>query len=148
MNDREFKKRLKLTKFVVNASSFEAQLLWEKFCKDAIQKTDLNRYEWEQQNPGCSQTIGELDGRPVCLSLFWNKINGIMILFYEATSQVVDHLMVEKWLKKNCCPKYEHGREAHCNAENFHLALHYIDAKTKAKEHAASLRRNQTGAPG
>jgi hypothetical protein len=73
------------------------------------------------------ETIGKLDKRPVCLSLFWWKINGVLIMVHNCTSQVVDHAMIEKWLEKNCAPRWDKGtRLAHTNADNFHHVLHHV----------------------
>ncbi len=128
MSDTEFRQRLAETKFVVKASSDEMQLLWEKFCKQSMYKTELTKYDWEQLNPGRVLTLGELAGMPVCVSVFWFKINGIMVMFIEGTSQVVDHRMIDKWLEENCAPRWDGGsRPAECNTVNFHHVLNYID---------------------
>jgi len=128
MNDAEFKKRLRETRFVVDATHDEMFMLWEKFSDEAMYKNPhFNKFRFEQMNPGVSQQIGTLDNRPVCISLFWWKINGVQIMVVEGTSQVVDHLMIEKWLEKHCAPRWDKGtRLAHCNAANFHHVLDFV----------------------
>lgn len=128
MNEAEFKKRLRETKFVVDATHDEMFMLWEKFSDEAMYKhPDFNKFRFEQMNPGVSQQIGTLDKRPVCISLFWWKINGVQIMVVEGTSQVVDHAMIEKWLEKHCAPRWDGGtRLAHCNAANFHHVLDFV----------------------
>ena len=103
--------------------------LWEKFCNQTMYKTELSVYDWEQLNPGFWEVVGHVAGEPVCVSVFWYKINGFMITFYEATSRMVDHEMVDKWMEQKCNPKWDKGtRQAHCNAANFHHVLHYVQS--------------------
>ncbi len=132
MNDKEFAKRLAETKFIVDATSHEVQMLWERHSDESNMKMSYNghempRFKWEQLNPGVSQNVGRFADMPVCISLFWYRIDGIMVMFCEPTSQVVDHRLIDEWLKNNCQPKWDAGtRVAHCNAENFHHVIHYI----------------------
>jgi hypothetical protein len=79
---------------VVEANSYESMCLWQEWHKKRG-KT------WEQGLGGYLPTIGQLDGRPVVLSLFVHKIDGHHLLFIEPTSQVVDHQMIDAWLKAN-----------------------------------------------
>lgn len=135
MNDAEFARRLKDTKFVLDATHDEMFMIWEKFSDEAMHKNpDFNKYKFEQMNPGVSLTIGTLAGMPVCMSLFWWKINGVLIMVHECTSQVVDHRMVDKWLEKNCCPRWDGGsRLAHCNTANFHHVLDFVRNEGKVE---------------
>lgn len=133
----QLKQLLAETKFVVEATSHESQSWWEKYSDEAqfvprrypdekIPAT--NRYKWEQLNPGYAPTIGMFKGFPVVMHMWWFRINGVLVMFYEATSRVVDYDMIEKWLQKNCAPRWCNGsRLAHCNSSNFHHALDYID---------------------
>lgn len=52
---------------------------------------------WKQHG-GYLRTIGYLDGLPVCVSLTFNTVAGHRILFYHATSRVVDHEMVREFI--------------------------------------------------
>jgi len=116
------------TKFVVEANSFEALTLWSQYSLSGglhYKDEELPRRKWEQDNHGIWYQIGELAGRPVCVSFFWNVIDGVRVMFYDVTSQVSDILIVEEWLKEHCSPTWDHGRRAHCNAMNFH---HCLDA--------------------
>ena len=79
---------------VVEATSYESSCLWKEYHKE-------RKVSWEQGLGGYLQTIGHLDGHPVVLSLLVNKVKGYPILFMEPTSQVVDYVMVEGWLKAN-----------------------------------------------
>lgn len=63
----------------------------EMFGKDA----------WEEKSSGFNETIGFLDERPICISLHIKKIKGTKILFWHATSQLVDYAMISEWLKLN-----------------------------------------------
>lgn len=127
MNDDEFRQRLAATRFVVEATGDEVQLLWEKFSDEAICKSPLNIYRWEQLNPGLLLTLGQLAGLPVCLHVRWLRINGVLVLFHEATSMVVDRRMVKKWVGENLahCEDGD-GRVARCDVANFHHCLHFV----------------------
>ena len=119
--------RFKNTEFVVEADDFAIQTLWTKFS---------TQYNWEQDCKGLMETVGYLNNHPVCVNFRWAKINEHLILFYNPTSQIVDHHMVDEWLKKYCNP----GR--HTDANNFHQVISYVrDCKaqellTEAKTHA------------
>lgn len=111
--------RFKETFFLVEASSFEKQSLWERW-------NDL--LVWEDQNRGCIGQVGILDDRSVVISVFWANIEGKLVAFWEPTSQVVDYKMIEEWFAQNCVPpKVDRGtRNARCNAMNFHSCIHAI----------------------
>lgn len=117
--------RMKDTEYVVEANSFAMQALWSQFCTQSMFRTPQNIYHWEQDCMGYTVQIGELADMPVCMSFFWYKINGHLIAFVDAHSQVVDHRMVDAYLKKYCNP-HHNGSRAHTDASNFHQVLSYI----------------------
>ena len=129
MNDLEFRQRLKDTKFVVEANGFETLALWEKHSSQSDFKSptyNIPKFHIEQVNPGWALTIGELAYKPVVMSVSWWKIDGVLIMFYDMVSRMVDYQMKDDWLSKNCDPKDLDGRPANCNAMNFHNVIHYI----------------------
>lgn len=77
---------------VVEASRYESLSLWRDY------KVHRPGKKWEQSLSGPLVTVGELDGRPVCISVFVHTIGGHRVVFMEPTSQVVDHKMIEEWL--------------------------------------------------
>ena len=107
---------LRDTVYCVEATDFEALSLWVEHHE---------KIEWRQENPGYGITVGQCAKMPVTICLTWNWLNGHLIVFYEATSQVVDHRMVEKWLKENL-PVFDQGKQ--CNAMNFGHCLQAIRA--------------------
>jgi hypothetical protein len=109
-------KRFAETFFVVEATSFEKFCIWKEWHEQVI---------WEDEMRGCIGQIGTLARRPVTLSVFWARIEGRLVAFYESPSQVTDSIMVEKWLGLNCAPlKWDNGtRNARCDAQNFHLCI-------------------------
>jgi hypothetical protein len=125
--------RWKETKFVVEATSFEQFELWREHALGGLlpgQADSLNargrRVSWEQMNPGSLTTIGVLFDRPICVCVSWARVNGHIIAFYEATSELVDYKMVDAWIRAKCSAKWDRGaRRAHCDAMNFH---HCLDA--------------------
>lgn len=126
MDEEKFRWLLNETRFVVNATSDEVQMLWEKFSTETIHKTPLSVYRWDQLNPGRVIDLGKLAGMPVCMSVRWFRINGILVMFYEGISQVVDSRMMDKWIEENVSCKDQDGRPAKCNPANIHHALNYI----------------------
>ena len=129
MNDTA-ENRLKYTLFVVEATSFETQMLWEKWCKDSPEKPIRNRHatqKWEQKH-GWLVTIGKIGKRPVCLSMTWNVIDGQWIMFYDQCSQVTDSVQTEKWLDIHFQGRWDNGTSrAITDAPNFHLCVEAIN---------------------
>jgi hypothetical protein len=117
--------RYAVTAFVVEATDFEQLTLWQQWHETVT---------WQQDNPGWLETVGHNAGRPVCISVSWNVINGRHVMFYEATSQVVDHELVDAWLVANCNPKWDNGtRRAHTNAMNFGHCIHAVAPNTRVR---------------
>ena len=108
--------RLKKTFFLVEANSFETLTLWVNHAKDGAMAWD--------QGHGFAVTVGNLDSRPVCVSMTWNMLDGRWVAFWNACSQVVDHVMVDAWLEENFKGTWDNGsRRASCDAMNFHHCL-------------------------
>ncbi|OWZ90387.1 hypothetical protein B9J07_27765 [Sinorhizobium sp. LM21] len=78
---------------IVEANSFETMCLWRTW-------TD-NKKSWVSTGHGYGPTVGTLAGMPVCISILTATVEGEKILFIDPTSQVVDHRLIEIWLKLN-----------------------------------------------
>ncbi len=122
--------------FAVEATSFEQHALWANHCIDTLYPRRDHKgglvgadLHWEQLNPGGMVTIGQLDGRPVNLSLTFARIEGRIVLFWFACSQVTDSVMADAWLAKTFDPK----RRATCDANNFNHCIHAIEAANAAE---------------
>lgn len=100
--------------FAVEASDFEALCIWEKWHE---------RVTWEQGREGRLCTIGHVNDMPVCVQLTWNFVAGRRVVFYHATSQVVDHRMVDAWVRAHAMTP----RGMHTDAMNFHIVAHEIE---------------------
>lgn len=120
--------------FIVEASSFEQLMLWQQHARGSIfSVVDKNhnlafeQLSWEQSGGGSLVTVGYHCRQPVCISLSWCRIDGQIIMFWEPTSRVVNHEMIEKWLKEHFTRKYDQGtRWASCDANNFGHCLSAI----------------------
>lgn len=112
MNDK-----LQNVVFLVEANSFERMKLWEEFS---------HKHSWVQDNEGYLEIIGTLDNRPVCISFVFVKIDGFLVAFCDASSEVVDYKMINDWFDKNCNPLTKDNRKARCDAMNFHTCLQAI----------------------
>lgn len=113
--------------FLVEASHTEQHFLWKENFYEKTRQFDAVK-SWEDEGMGHGITIGQLDKRPVCVTMFYAKINGHRVMFYEGTSQVVDHKMIEEWLQHWTLKtvRWDNGhRWAHSDAMNFH---HCLDA--------------------
>lgn len=127
------------TRFVIEASHREQHDLWATYSVECWRQTwdfpTQNKYTWQQINPGYLETVGEFHGFPVCISVNWVRINGVLVMFYEPVSRVVDREMVRDWLKKTCCPRWDNNtREAHCDAANFHHCISHVERLCKGEE--------------
>lgn len=76
---------------LVEANSYERHALWKE-CK--------GERTWKETGWGLGETVGHLADTPVFVSLLVDTVDGHRILFWHATSQVVDHRMIEAWLTK------------------------------------------------
>jgi hypothetical protein len=116
------KERFAQTEFVVEGDSFRCWKIW-------TQELKRSEASWIQKNPGYVICVGELAGMPVNINVFWNNINGHMVMFYEDISQVVDHRMIKEYLDKHCNPKYDGGRQARVDENNFGTCIHYCEGR-------------------
>ena len=134
--------RFTTTDFVVEANSCESLYLW-KDCQE-------RKNEWVQDNSGIMVMVGEVNDMPVNISVNWNTIDGLKVLFWHPISRMVDYKMIEDWFERNCDPKYCDGeRRAKTDAQNFHLVIHEAkDRKEKwyvTGDHPISLRPDKYG---
>lgn len=83
---------------VVEANYFEHQMLWEENDRAP------NKMTWEQIRHHLIETVGRCADMPVCISLVKAQVMGRLLLFVHPTSRVVDHLMIDNWLKKTLPP--------------------------------------------
>lgn len=99
--------------YAVEATDFERLSLWREWHE---------RVRWEDESRGRLCTIGELGGRPIAVTVSWAWIDRRLVAFYEATSQVVDHEAVERWMRS----KLLTPGGTHSDAMNFHNIVHAI----------------------
>jgi len=117
--------RFKDTIFAVEATGYERLALWREF------RDQFGEKNWEEDSMGFSQQVGELAGLPVMVTVFFTKIFGQRVCFYESESMVTHYDMVKTWVMNQCNnPKWYNGyRTAQADAMNFH---HAIDAAREA----------------
>ncbi len=111
-------KKIKASVFFVEANSFEKICLWRD-CNDK----DIS---WEEDLRGLAIHLGSLDERPVFAGLFFAKIMGQQICFFEITSVVQDHHMIDQFLELESSYGAEF-RSHKCDAMNFGSALRHIE---------------------
>lgn len=76
---------------IVEITRYEERMLWKEY------RERMPDGEWIQSLSGPFVTVGQVNGRPVCISLFVNTIGGKKVVFYEASSVMVDHDMINQW---------------------------------------------------
>lgn len=106
--------------YVVEATHFEKHCLWGDNEREW-------RVIWDDVSSGLMHTVGHISVNrkkmPVTVSIFFAVLDGKVVAFYEATSQVVDHRMVEAWLQEESSA-YRAGNK--CDAMNFHQCLNHV----------------------
>lgn len=108
--------------YLVEANSYEKLMLWGEYYDSPTAERAHCFTTWEQESSGWGITVGFIEDMPVCVSISYAKLNGKRVMFYTDTSTVVDHRMIEKWLR--------HFTQApECNAMNFHHCLHHIQGR-------------------
>lgn len=95
--DAEMRKFLDGVVGVVEASSYEMHMLWVENDRSQPER----KMHWVDNSAGLGQNFGSVGKMPVYGSLWTRVIDGHKILFVEMTSTVIDHRMVEAWLKEN-----------------------------------------------
>lgn len=81
-------------------------------------------YRWKQDHFGTLETVGRLDSRPIVITCQWYEIHDRLVMFWEATSEVVDYKLIEEWFNTHCpCPS--------TNAMNFHNCIREIERLSK-----------------
>lgn len=111
--------RLQVTNFLVESTSHEWHTLWARWCSKSDECREPLFTNWEQLG-GWGVRVGALAGRPVVISLNWDRLDGFLVCSWEATSEVVDYKMVNEWLDRHFKGKTKDGRNARCNTANFH----------------------------
>jgi len=135
MKEDTAESRLKETLFIVEATSFEKHCLWLQFSNTSPNRLypETPPVKWEQLD-GFLITVGTYHTHPICISAQWDRINGELVMFWEATSNVVNHTIIKKWLNDNFKGKYDNGtRSAKSDAMNFGHCLQAIREKTISK---------------
>lgn len=130
--------RFRCTQYFVEADAFTRAVLWSRHAKESkatLREDDFPRYEWEGNLTGISLQLGECDGRPVCVLFFWALINGAIVCFYDATSEVVDWKLIEASLEGT--PACDQGRRT--DACNFGVVLNFAEDQSKSTRVASLL---------
>lgn len=99
----------------VEATNAEYHNLWEYW-------HSKRGKQWDQINSGLLPIVGRLAGMPICISLMKATVDGNLLLFWHATSQIVDHRAIEAWLEASLpdSARWPDGRLNRTDAMNFH----------------------------
>lgn len=87
----EIKEFLQGVDGVVEATGYEKLYLWTQYSD-----------EWDDRsNGGYLVRVGEVGDEGIYISILIHKVRNQKILFWHATSQVVDYRIIEQWLDQN-----------------------------------------------
>lgn len=121
--------------FLVEATHNEQHHFWVDYhYKPRYEHSTVKK--WEQVTIGRMIQIGELDNRPINISINWAILEGYIVMFYEGVSQLVDHKMIEDWIQHFSLDtiRWDNGhRWAHTDSGNFHHCLNAIQDLVKEK---------------
>lgn len=124
--------------YLVEATHQEKHSFWAQWHK---------RLDWEGISMGHSLIIGwlrtiptgkrlrtlkafkNLEARPINVCVFFARLNGVLVGFYEVVSTLSDQDVVDEWLET--LPNVKKAKKAgdrapHCNADNFHHCLFFV----------------------
>lgn len=119
---------------VAEATREERFHLWEWFHEKL-------GWSWKSESSGIGRTVGHVGDMPVFIALSIAEVSGCKILFVEATSQVVDHRMVEAWLKR-ALPEAAFRPDGYINQED---AANFVNVVRAAE--VAQQARTTTASP-
>lgn len=104
----DYKEYLKDVVGSVEATNYEKHSLWIEYSTDAAKHgwgtKDHIRFEWISAREGWLPRVGMIGDRPVCISTLIEEVDGKKLLFWHATSELVDYQMIENWLKEHLPP--------------------------------------------
>ena len=96
---------------VVEATNFEYHQLWKEW---------EDKDSWFTNLSGYGAVVGDIDSRPIFISLRTAIVNGHKILFIDPESEVVDWKLINKWLFTHLPESaMEGGRINRTDAMNF-----------------------------
>jgi hypothetical protein len=114
--------------FMVEATSCERLYLWARYSYQSVTRHSAERTVIWESLQSKLYTIGHLENRPIVVSISWHRINAHVVMFYEATSKLVDWAMIESWLAKQF-PHIKHK----CDAQHFHHCLEYLEKLSRVQ---------------
>lgn len=103
------------TEYAIEATDEEQHVCWER-THETVRWQQCNGWIVTLAQLLVGEDRGHLERMPVTVCLTWHLLDGHLVAFYEASSQVVDHRIVEKYIRGNC--------SKHTNATNFHICMH------------------------
>lgn len=122
--DETVKQRLLQTKFLCEATHYEARTFWAKFAAKSPERDRQGiSLDWHPISPGFQITVGRIGNDPVVISLDWAEIEGVLVCFWRPTSGVVDYGMIQNWLANHYKFSFPNGMSTLGNADNFHLCI-------------------------
>lgn len=104
---------------IVEASRYETTALFTRYEK---------QLSWDPSSKAFLKEIGTLDGRVVEIYMAFHLLKGKRVLFYHASSQVVDHKMIRLWFESNWKPVSERVFLDIVGVMNFQDCLHFLES--------------------
>jgi hypothetical protein len=114
------------SQFLIEATVCEWHELWAAWYRGSQRRIAPHFNQWVNLD-GWGVQVGELFGRPVCISIQMCLLDGFLVAVWYPVSNLVDYSMIWEWLDKHFTTKTEDGRLAACDAMNFHHCVIQFD---------------------
>ena len=110
-------KRFEDTQYLIReCSQFEYLCLY---------KAHHEKINWEEDCAGIFKEMGRIGTRPITVSFWFVKLNGVRVCFYDGESALVDYNMIHAWVNEQC-PQLK----GCCDPMNFHNCLDFVRANS------------------
>lgn len=138
MTDAELRERFNKTVAVIKATDAERLFLWMEWAIgsawDDVEQVKRGKPHaklvWEQMSSGYYEEIGRVDNNIVGLTMFWARIAGQVVCFWETSSAVADARLAERFLAARFGRL---RRPVVTNAMNFHNAVIAIERANEGR---------------
>lgn len=74
------------------SSSLETQALYQEYME--------RKWTFKHDASGPVLAIGKIDNRPICIAPLIHIVEGIRVMYVEATSPLIDWTLIDNWIRE------------------------------------------------
>lgn len=74
------------------SSSLETMSLYQEYME--------RKWSYQQDRSGPLLTIGKIGDRPICVAPLIHVVEGIRVMYVEATSPLIDWTLIDNWVRE------------------------------------------------